>query len=222
MFSLDLESELYVGSPQSSLSLYNFVCHPKWNLPGRWKLSGNLVSLAALLSTLMSPLETKWRSPLMFLYHSAGCFYSKSIRKQTCGSDKDCLVSFWNDLLLQVCYRINRHKLSAIRLANIRKQLSNTSWFSNAVRFQEAENRVAGCEEKRGEAWQREIQSAELRQMSGASESTGCFLQPVQNVQSPRVSELPHLPWWGNLVVQCVCQRVVRGCFVYCLLLINI
>lgn len=125
---------------------------------------------------------------------------------------RDCLVSLWNDLHLHVCYRINQRKMSATRLTLIRKQLLNTSWVSNAVRFQEAENRVAGCEEERGKAWQREIQSAELRQMSGASESTGCFLQPVQNVQSPRVWKLPHLPWWGNLVVQCVCQRVVRDC----------
>lgn len=40
-----------------------------------------------------------------------GRFHSKSIRKLRCGSERDCLVSLWNELYLQVCYRINQHKL---------------------------------------------------------------------------------------------------------------
>lgn len=75
---------------------------------------------------------------------------------------------------------------------------------------QKVEDGAAGREEERRQTRQRQIQSAQLRQVPGAHEHPEHFLQPVQDVQTRRVSELPNRLGQRLLAVQRLRQRVVR------------
>lgn len=74
---------------------------------------------------------------------------------------------------------------------------------------QKVEDRAAGCEEERRQTRQWQIPSAHLRQVPGAHEHPERFLQPVQDVQTRRVSQLPNR-LQRLLAVQRLRQRVVR------------